>query len=147
MVMVLRVETPATLTHGRVSDWVTRNCRTVFVHAERYSLAHPAVNRPAVQRRRESAIERVRAVIEQTGVPGVVLTRPGPVAWATGGINPPIDRGAPIDTVWIAISMSTLHGDHHRGRGPAHRRRAAAGRDGVGGGAMVGRRRVRGRRR
>ena len=62
---------------------------------------------PRRQRRRESAIERVRSVIDQTGVPGVVLTRPGPVAWATGGINPPIDRGAPIDTVWIGISMST----------------------------------------
>lgn len=58
------------------------------------------------QPRRESAIGRVRTVIEHTGVPGVVLTRPGPVAWASGGINPPIDRGAPIDTVWLAISES-----------------------------------------
>ena len=63
---------------------------------------HPSMSRR--ERRLESAIERVRAVIDQTGVAGVVLTRPGTVAWASGGINPPIDRGAPIDTVWLAIS-------------------------------------------
>ena len=34
---------------------------------------------------------------------GIVLTRPGPVAWAIPGINPPIDRTAGIDTVWVVI--------------------------------------------
>jgi antitoxin VapB len=58
-------------------------------------------------RRHQSALERVRAVIRAAGVPGVVLTRPGPVAWATGGMNPPIDRTAPVDTVWLAVGPST----------------------------------------
>jgi Xaa-Pro dipeptidase len=34
---------------------------------------------------------------------GIVLTRPGPVAWAIPGINPPIDRTAALDTVWVVI--------------------------------------------
>jgi antitoxin VapB len=53
--------------------------------------------------RRTAALARVRAVGRDAGVAGVVLTRPGPVAWAGGGINPPIDRTAATDTVWIAV--------------------------------------------
>jgi len=52
---------------------------------------------------RGTALARVRQVAEAKGVAGVVLTRPGPVAWATAGMNPPIDRTAAIDTVWLAI--------------------------------------------
>ena len=36
-------------------------------------------------------------------VAGIVLTRPGPVSWVIPGINPPIDRTAAIDTVWVVI--------------------------------------------
>ena len=36
--------------------------------------------------------------------PGLVLTRPGPVAWATGGIAPPVDRSADADLVWAVIT-------------------------------------------
>ena len=57
-------------------------------------------------RRHQSALERLRAVMDAATVPGVVLTRPGPVAWATGGMNPPIDRTAPVDTVWLAVGPS-----------------------------------------
>ena len=46
-------------------------------------------------------------MIGEAAVPGVVLTRPGPVAWATGGMNPPIDRTAPVDTVWLAVTATT----------------------------------------
>ncbi len=42
-------------------------------------------------------------VAESAGLAGVVLTRPGPVAWATGGLNAPIDRSAPVDQVWLAL--------------------------------------------
>jgi antitoxin VapB len=58
--------------------------------------------------RRDSAVVRVRAVAERAGVPGVVLTRPGPVAWASGGINPPVDRTAATDTVWLAVGPDRL---------------------------------------
>lgn len=38
------------------------------------------------------------------GVPAVVLTRPGTVSWASGAINPPIDRTAAEDVVWLALT-------------------------------------------
>jgi hypothetical protein len=54
--------------------------------------------------RRSAAIGRVRAVAAAAGAAGTVLTRPGPVAWASGGMNPPIDRTAALDTVWVVVS-------------------------------------------
>jgi Xaa-Pro dipeptidase len=36
--------------------------------------------------------------------PGVVLTGPAAVAWATGGIAPPVDRTASTDLVWAVIT-------------------------------------------
>jgi Xaa-Pro dipeptidase len=52
------------------------------------------------------AIDRVRALIDRLGLGGVVLTTPGSVAWATAGINTPIDRSAGTDTIWVAIGPS-----------------------------------------
>ena len=46
----------------------------------------------------------MRRLLAAADVAGVVLTRPGPVAWATGGMNPPIDRTAPTDTVWLVVT-------------------------------------------
>ena len=65
---------------------------------------HASIRRDRRDGRRVAAIARVRAVADEAGVAGVVLTRPGPVAWASGGVNPPIDRTAPVDTVWLAVS-------------------------------------------
>jgi len=53
--------------------------------------------------RRAVALDRVRAVAGAHQVPGVVLTRPSTVAWASAGMNPPIDRTAGTDTVWLAV--------------------------------------------
>ncbi len=69
---------------------------------------HASIRRDRRDGRRVAAIARVRAVAEEAGVAGVVLTRPGPVAWASGGANPPIDRTAPVDTVWLAVSADAL---------------------------------------
>ena len=49
------------------------------------------------------ALRRAREVAAARGVAGLVLTRPGPVAWATAGMNPPIDRTAATDVVWLAV--------------------------------------------
>ena len=49
------------------------------------------------------ALRRCREVAVGAGVPGLVLTSPGAVAWATGGVNVPIDRAAGTDVVWLAI--------------------------------------------
>ncbi len=35
---------------------------------------------------------------------GLVLTRPASVAWATGGVAPPVDRSAEVDLVWAVIT-------------------------------------------
>jgi antitoxin VapB len=54
------------------------------------------------------SIDRARAVLDRAGLSGLVLTSPGAVAWATGGLNTPIDRSAGTDTVWVAIGPSTV---------------------------------------
>jgi antitoxin VapB len=53
--------------------------------------------------RRTVALQRARAVAGASGASGLVLTRPSSVAWASAGMNPPIDRTAAIDTVWLAV--------------------------------------------
>ncbi len=61
---------------------------------------------PTFVPRAAAAAPRVRAVLaaaEPRGVSGLVLTTPGSVAWATGGANPPIDRSASTDVVWVAV--------------------------------------------
>ncbi len=50
-----------------------------------------------------SAVARVRTVATSAGVETSVLTSPGAVAWVTGGLNVPVDRTAPIDTVWVVV--------------------------------------------
>jgi Xaa-Pro dipeptidase len=55
-------------------------------------------------RRAEAALPRLRDVLVRSASPGLVLTSPGSVAWATGGANPPVDRSAPVDVVWVAAS-------------------------------------------
>ncbi len=52
---------------------------------------------------RSSALSRVRAVAAAAGIPGLVLTGPGTVAWASRGLNRPIDRSASVDVVWVAV--------------------------------------------
>lgn len=53
--------------------------------------------------RSSSALSRARAVAAAADVPGLVLTGPGPVAWASRGMNRPIDRSASVDVVWVAV--------------------------------------------
>ena len=49
-------------------------------------------------------VSRLRALKEQRGLGGVVLSGPSAVAWATGGMNTLIDRALPVDMVWVAVS-------------------------------------------
>jgi Xaa-Pro aminopeptidase len=48
-------------------------------------------------------LARLRTLLQETGAPGVVLTRPATVAWLTGGMTNVIDRRAGHDAVWIAV--------------------------------------------
>jgi len=54
--------------------------------------------------RAQAARERADGWLEQRSLPGVVLTGPGPVAWLTGGLPPPVDRSAATDLVWAVLS-------------------------------------------
>lgn len=60
------------------------------------------------RQRREGALRRIRQLIADQGLKGVVLTRPGTVAWASGAMNPPIDRTASQDTVWLAVGSDEV---------------------------------------
>ena len=42
--------------------------------------------------------------MERAGLQAVVLSRPGPVSWLTGGLPPPVDRSAATDLVWAVIT-------------------------------------------
>ena len=55
-----------------------------------------------------SASARIRSVAADRGLAGIVLTTPGSVAWATSGINEPIDRVAAVDVVWVAVSAERM---------------------------------------
>jgi Xaa-Pro aminopeptidase len=54
--------------------------------------------------RAQAARERVLPWLKAEGLPGLVLTSPGPVSWLTGGLPPPVDRSAATDLVWVALS-------------------------------------------
>jgi len=51
-----------------------------------------------------AARERILPWLAGEGLAGLVLTRPGPVSWLTGGLPPPVDRSAATDLVWAVIS-------------------------------------------
>lgn len=50
------------------------------------------------------ALTAVRRLLEENDQHSIVLTKPGDVAWVTAGMNPPIDRTAAVDLLWVCIS-------------------------------------------
>ena len=55
--------------------------------------------------RADAARDRLGRWLAAPGAPaGLVLTRPASVAWATGGVAPPVDRSADTDLVWAVIT-------------------------------------------
>jgi Xaa-Pro dipeptidase len=60
---------------------------------------------PNSVRRAAAARTRLSGWLARPGAPaGLVLTRPATVAWATGGVAPPVDRTADVDLVWAVIT-------------------------------------------
>ena len=53
--------------------------------------------------RARAARGRLTGWLDREGLPGLVLTRPGPVSWLTGGLPPPVDRSAATDLVWAVL--------------------------------------------
>lgn len=59
--------------------------------------------------RSRDAVERLRRWLPGRVPDGaIVLTRPGSVAWATGGAAPVIDRGNPFDAVWVVVTAEAV---------------------------------------
>jgi Xaa-Pro dipeptidase len=63
--------------------------------------------------RAQAAAQRINAWLAAggpagsgTSLPGLVLTGPAAVAWACGGVAPPVDRTASTDLVWAVFSAS-----------------------------------------
>ena len=54
------------------------------------------------------ALAAVRQLLAKNSIDGIVLTSPGAVSWATGAMNPPIDRTAATDVVWICVSETRV---------------------------------------
>lgn len=48
--------------------------------------------------------ERLRAWLAARALPGVVLTKPGPVAWLTGGLTGAVDRSDPYSPLWVVVT-------------------------------------------
>jgi Xaa-Pro aminopeptidase len=59
------------------------------------------------ERARESAAKLGRLLGSRPELRGVVLTGPGPVAWAAGGGSRPVDRTASVDPVWVVVTSDT----------------------------------------
>src|SRR5581483_7468848 len=57
--------------------------------------------------RADAARARISAWLADHGrFAGLVLTTPGAVAWATGGVAPPVDRTAGTDLVWAVFTRT-----------------------------------------
>ena len=57
--------------------------------------------------RAQAAHARISAwLADNDRLAGLVLTTPGAVAWATGGVTPPVDRTAGTDLVWAVFTPS-----------------------------------------
>ena len=52
---------------------------------------------------RNAKLSLVRDWLEQSGASAVVLTQAGSVAWLTGGLTNPVERGHPSSPLWIVV--------------------------------------------
>ncbi len=55
------------------------------------------------QSTRNAKLSLVRGWLEQSGASAVVLTQAGSVAWLTGGLTNPVERGHPASPLWIVV--------------------------------------------
>ncbi len=74
-------------------------------------ILHHATAFGDTERRRERSVARAAAArgrllawLAARGLPGVVLTGPAAVSWASGGTGPPVDRTAAVDLTWVVAT-------------------------------------------
>jgi len=71
--------------------------------------AEPPAERPDRSAARAAAAHaRISAWLDGAQARGLVLTGPAAVAWATGGIAPPVDRTAAVDLAWVVATPAGL---------------------------------------
>ena len=71
--------------------------------------AEPSAERPDRSAARAAAAHaRISAWLDGEQARGLVLTGPAAVAWATGGMAPPVDRTAAVDLAWVVASPGGL---------------------------------------
>jgi Xaa-Pro dipeptidase len=56
------------------------------------------------QSARDTKLSRVREWLRESAATAVVLTQAGPVAWLTGGLTNPIERGNPASPLWVVVT-------------------------------------------
>ena len=63
---------------------------------------------PSRAERVNHSVAALRALLEPGELSAIVLTTPGSVSWATGGMNPSIDRTAATDVIWVCVTPDTV---------------------------------------
>src|ERR1700720_4281780 len=56
----------------------------------------------------DAKLARVRALLERRGLDAVVLSGADAVAWATGGVTSPIERGVPVSPLWLVVRADSV---------------------------------------
>src|ERR1700736_4465554 len=52
----------------------------------------------------DTKLALVRTWLDRRGLSAVTLTHHGPVAWLSGGLTNPIDRGDPVSPLWFVVT-------------------------------------------
>jgi Xaa-Pro aminopeptidase len=65
---------------------------------------------PGISQRQEvdAKLARVRALLARRGLEAVVLSGVDAVAWATGGITSPIERGVSLSPLWLVVRADSV---------------------------------------
>src|SRR4030081_196186 len=56
----------------------------------------------------DAKLALVRALLERRGLDAVVLSGADAVAWVTGGITSPIERGVPVSPLWLVVRNDSV---------------------------------------
>ena len=73
---------------------------------EQSPVAAPASRRDEI----EWKLALVRGLLERSALDAVVLDRPGPVAWLTGGVTNRIESGSPAGPLWLVVTPTATAG-------------------------------------
>ena len=56
----------------------------------------------------DAKLARVRGLLERRSLDAVVLSGADAVAWVTGGITSPIERGVPVSPLWLVVRPDSV---------------------------------------